>query len=477
MANEGLGTFAFSFDWTMITAGGNPLWMPFQTLVNSMAGYVISIGLFMGLYYNNVWEARKFPFLSPLMFSEKSTSKRYIPYNQSAILDSNYQVRPEMLDVQGLPHLTSSHAFAMIVRNIGITAAVSHMCIWHWQDIKSAFAFLSGSSVMKLFKPKQWNLRFWQHRPTNITKEEAEAICPHYALMQAYDEVPSWWFAAVWVISTSIGLCTSILAGSTLPAWAFFVAITISAVSLTFFAALTAMFGFPLFVQPLIQMIGAYLVPGRPLANMYFATFGFNSLYQAKHMLKDLKLGQYVHLAPRCTFAMQIIGTVIGCITSYGMMQKITTEKREVLLSIQGTNIWSGQMLQAQNTQAVGWGGLAKYLYGPTSRYAWVSWAFLLGLVVPVPLWLLHKQFPKWRLDYWNTAILVSAMASLDHGTHSALLFHYALGFFSQLYLRKYRTKLFVKYNYIASSGLDGGAAVINFILTFTVFGAGGKVV
>jgi hypothetical protein len=35
----------------------------------------------------------------------------------------------------------------------------------------------------------------------------------------------------------------------------------------------------------------------------------------------------------------------------------------------------------------------------------------------------------------------------------------------------------FIKYNYILSAGMDGGAAVIAFLLTFSVFGAGGKVV
>jgi OPT oligopeptide transporter protein len=286
-----------------------------------------------------------------MMFSEKSTSKRYVMYNQTAILDKSYKVQEDLLNIQGLPRLTSSHAFAMIVRNIGIVAAISHMTIWHWQDIKSAFAFLAGSNVRKLFQPKSWNLKFWKHKAKVISQEEAEAICPHYALMQAYDEVPSWWFGATWIVFTAIGLATSILAGSTLPPWAFFIAIFISAATVTFFAALTAMFGFPLFVQPLIQMIGAYLVPGRPLANMYFGMFGFNSLAQTNHLLKDLKLGQYVHLAPRCTFSMQLFGSLIGCITSYAMMQKITTEKKDVLLSIQGTNIWSGQMLQGQNTQ------------------------------------------------------------------------------------------------------------------------------
>jgi len=335
---------------------------------------------------------------------------------------------------------------------------------------------MSLEQVKIIFKPKQWDLKFWQHKAKTISREEADEICPHYGLMQAYEDVPSWWFGSVWIFSCAVGLSTSTMAGSTLPWWAFFLAITISAVSLTFFAALTAMFGFSLLVQPLIQMIGAYVIPGRPLANMYFATFGFNSLYQAKHMLKDLKLGQYVHLAPKCTFTMQIIGTAIGCCMSYIMMQKITTEKRDILLAIQGTNVWSGQMLQSQNSAAISWGGLAKYLYSVGGRYQWVSLGFVLGLVVPLPLWFAHKIFPKLHLDYWNTAIITSAMGSLSHGTHSAFLFHYLTGFFSQLYLRKYRTNWFIKYNYILSAGMDGGAAVINFILTFSVFGAGGKV-
>jgi hypothetical protein len=207
------------------------------------------------------------------------------------------------------------------------------------------------------------------------------------------------------------------------------------------------------------------------------ATFGFNSLYQAKHLLKDMKLGQYTHLAPKCTFTMQIFGTVIGCLCSYAFMQQITTEKKEILMSIQGSNVWSGQIIHSQNSAAIGWGGLASKLYSPGGRYPWISLSFLLGLVAPAPLWIAHKVFPKWRLDYWNTAIITSAMAILDHGTHSALLFHYIVGFFSQLYLRKYRTNWFIKYNYVLSAGLDGGAAFINFILTFAVFGAGGKIV
>lgn len=47
---------------------------------------------------------------------------------------------------------------------------------------------------------------------------------------------------------------------------------------------------------------------------------------------------------------MQIIGTLFGAIINYILMTIITTSQREILLSIQGTNIWSGQVIQSFNS-------------------------------------------------------------------------------------------------------------------------------
>jgi hypothetical protein len=323
------------------------LWVPFQTLFNSFMGYTISIVLYMAIYYSNTWTARKFPFLSPMLFSANSTAKNYTQYNQTLILSNNV-INDELLSKQGLPYLTATHVVGMTVVNISIMASITHVCIWHWDDIKSAL--LLFTPFRNIFKPKSWNLRFWKQEKEKLSPEEADKIDPHYRLMQAYDDSPSWWFGLLWIISALVGFITSRMAGANLEWWAFIIAIFISAFLLPFFAALHAMFGFVINVQPLIQMIGGYLLPGRPVANLYFATFGYQSLYQAKFMLRELKLGQYLHLAPKCTFTMQIIGTSIGCLMSYVMMQQITTEKRDILLAIQGSNIWSGQTLQKENS-------------------------------------------------------------------------------------------------------------------------------
>lgn len=194
-------------------------------------------------------------------------------------------------------------------------------------------------------------------------------------------------------------------------------------------------------------------------------------------MLGDLKLAQYAHLPTRCTFTVQIVGTIVGGLLNYAMMLQITQSERDILLSIEGTNIWSGQVFQTYNTQAVAWGGLAKDLFSIGGRYQWVSIGFLLGFLAPFPTYFLHKLFPKAGFWYWNTGMICWYLGWLSVGINSSILTYFAIGFFSQFYLRKYHSRWFIKYNYLLSAAIDGGTQVMVFLLTFAVAGGSGKTV
>lgn len=67
-------------------------------------------------------------------------------------------------------------------------------------------------------------------------------------------------------------------------------------------------------------MLAGYLFPGRPLANFYFTCYTFNALQQGELLAKDLKLAQYAHLPPQCTFLVQVCGCLIGGIMNWVMM-------------------------------------------------------------------------------------------------------------------------------------------------------------
>jgi hypothetical protein len=267
-------------------AFGNPLWVPFQALANTFVGYILGIGIFVGVYYTNLFEAKKFPFLSTMLFSHTSSNKKFVSYNQTAILNSHFEVDESKLNEHGVPWLTATNAVGSAIQNMSITAVFTHMILWHWDDIKVSFQILQP--LKKLFKPKEWAFpRFWKSKDSgHLSAEEADAICPHYRVMQTYDDVPTWWFGALWVASAILGFIMSRITKSTLDGWAYFIAIIVPAVTLPFTGVLYAMYGVPVNVQPLIQMIGAYLLPGRPLANLYFAGFGYDSLYQGKVMLR-----------------------------------------------------------------------------------------------------------------------------------------------------------------------------------------------
>jgi OPT family oligopeptide transporter len=379
-----------------------------------------------------------------------------------------------LLGKQGLPYFAGTFVTYILSTNLAITATFTHILLWNYNDIKSAWSFASWANIKRGLNPSKWNLRFWQGRDSDARDGELE-IDPHYQLMLKYKDAHNWWYGIIFFLSVVLGLIAIYYAESTLPWWGLFIAMGLSSVCILFFGAQYAITGFHFSVQPVIQMLGGYLHPGRPVANMYFVLFGYNSVSQGQLLLKDLKFAQYAHLSPRCTFTMQMVGTVIGSIFSFIIMDSITTNQREILLSIEGTNIWSGQTIQTYNSQAIAWGGLASKLFSLGGRYQFVTLAFIIGFFIPLPFYFLHRLAPRLRLDYWNTAIITYYIGWLCVGINSSILSFFVVGFFCQLYLRKYRPNWFIKYNYILSAAMDGGTQVLVFVLTFAVFGGGGK--
>lgn len=170
---------------------------------------------------------------------------------------------------------------------------------------------------------------------------------------------PEWWYHAVFVISAIIGLICCYQQETQLPWWAFLIALAISWFLTMVYACLYGLLGFYYQPSTAIQMIGAYMVPRKPVANMMFVLYGSNSLVQAILMLGDLKLAQYVKLPPRATFTAQMLGSCVGAVLNWVMMNSIVNSQRDTLLSVEGTSIWSGQNVQSYNSQAIAWGGAA----------------------------------------------------------------------------------------------------------------------
>ncbi|KAH8654171.1 OPT oligopeptide transporter protein-domain-containing protein [Ilyonectria robusta] len=129
--NKGLGILLLGLDWQFISS--KPLWTPLATLTNSLAGYIICIFLFLGVYYRN-----------------------------TEILNNENMLQPSALETEGISFFAGTYAMFLFTTNLAITATVSHLLLWNWNDLKTGYSFLSSSSLRQLLSPRSWNLRFWQ---------------------------------------------------------------------------------------------------------------------------------------------------------------------------------------------------------------------------------------------------------------------------------------------------------------------------
>lgn len=106
--------------------------------------------------------------------------------------------------------------------------------------------------------------------------------------------------------------------------------------------------------------------------------------------------------------------------------------------------------------------------------YQWIVLVLPLGLLIPVPLFLLHRRFPKLRLDYLVTPVLCSSMGWLQGGINASETIRFALSFFIHWFVRRRHPDWFVKYNYSMAAAISGGIQLMTFVSTFAIQGGGG---
>ncbi|KAF8833285.1 OPT superfamily oligopeptide transporter [Paxillus ammoniavirescens] len=470
--NEGLGLLSICLDWQYFTGGLNPTAIPLRAQFSTFLGYLLSLVVFVGVFYNNIWKAKNFPFLSQLLFYENGTV-----YNQSLILNANYEVDPTLLAEQGLPYYAPTWVVFLLSTNLGLTATFTHLLLWNRDDLRGAWEWMRPSNIRKKwqdFRLRNVNWKFWQNDGMREQPQNTKELDPHYVQMLKYPDAPDSWYYAVFVMSFIVALIVIYKSDSTLPWWGFVIAVILAIVCILFLGALYAITGIGPSIQTFVQMIAGYLHPGKPMANMHFVLYSYNAVSQAMLLLRDLKIAQYAKLPPRAAFTAQIVGTLVGAILNYVLMNSIIDNRREILLSVEGTNIWSGQQPQSFNSRAITWGGLSHELFSVGMRYQWVPWSYIVGLFVPVPFWVVHRYWPKLCADYYYTPIICTYIGCLCAGVNSLLLSYFTIAFFSQWWVRTRYPRLFQKYNYLVGAALDGGTQVMVFILSFAVQGAAG---
>ncbi|KAI8391718.1 OPT family small oligopeptide transporter [Radiomyces spectabilis] len=450
--NEGLGILQFSFDWNYLSYF-NPLVLPLWVQMNIYGGVLLLWLLAPLLYYYNVWDAQSFPFLSNSIFALNSTTGESEIYPQHKVLNPDNSLNQTLLEQVGNPRFSTIFAVQYIFINFGVTASITHIALFYGKEI-------------------------WQSIRLTKASVKNNNDDPHMRLMQAYKEVPNWWYYIVFILGIAVNIGLAYANHSQLPWWGVILAIALStflSLPINMISAITGTgFGLNVFAE----MICGFVLPGLPVANMYFKTLGFNTLNQAGVMASDLKIGHYLKIPPRMVFLNQMIGTVIGCIFNYIVNYSVVNNEREILLDPVGSNIWNGASPQTINSAAITWGAIGPMvMFGPNSMYYIILWAFLIGLALPVPCWLLHRRFPKAGFNLVNIPMILVGLCVVPGSASSWVTVSFIIILVTQGYIKRRYREWFVKHNYLISTALDSGTSLMLFIIAFALNGgANGKI-
>ncbi|KAG1139123.1 hypothetical protein G6F37_009983 [Rhizopus arrhizus] len=445
--NEGMGIFNLSFDWNYLLTT-TPLVLPFWVQVNYYVGILVLWLIAPLLYYNDVWNAKSYPFLSNGIFRlyDNGTSAKY---PQTDVLNADNSLNYTALAEVGYPQFATVNAFSYIIINLGVTSTITHVALFY------------GKQIWKNFR-EAWK------------SASEKNVDIHMQLMQKYKEVPYWWYYALFFGGVGLNIGIAYANSSQLPWWGVIFAIALSSIlslPLNLIGAVTGTnFGLNVFAE----MICGFILPGYPIANLYFKTLGYNTMSQAGLMAKDLKIGHYLKVPPRWTFFNQMAGTIIGCFFNYLVNKIIVDNETEVLLTPGGNQFWSGVSFQTINSAAITWGAVGPMImFGPDSRYYIILWAFIIGLVLPLPFWLLHKKFPNAGFQYVNLPTFLMGLCILPGANSSWITNSFIIIVISQFYLKRRYTAWFSKYNYLLSAALDSGTSIMVFFLSMAVQGGG----
>ncbi|RVW58122.1 Oligopeptide transporter 8 [Vitis vinifera] len=185
------------------------------------------------------------------------------------------------------------------------------------------------------------------------------------------------------------------------------------------------------------------ILPGRPIANVCFKTYGYISMAQAVSFLNDFKLGHYMKIPPRSMFVVQFIGTIIAgtvnITVAWWLLTSIENICQDQLLP--PNSPWTCPGDRVFYDASVIWGLVGpRRIFGDLGDYSALTGSFSLAHWDQCWFGWLHKAFPTQK---WISLVNPPQYFSIPK-------------------------ELVQRYNYVLSAALDAGLAFMGVLLYFS---------
>ncbi|KAL6615631.1 hypothetical protein ACP70R_037901 [Stipagrostis hirtigluma subsp. patula] len=443
---RGLGLGAFTLDWTAVSSFlYSPLVSPFFATANILAGfalfmYVIVPAAYWGL---DLYHARRFPIFSSHLFMFNGSS-----YDIPAIVNDRFEIDMGAYQQRGRINMSTFFALSYGLGFAAIAATVTHVALFHGKDIYRRFRASQKDS-----------------KPDVHTK----------LMKRNYEDAPSWWFYALLVLSVAVSLvlCTVLKKEVQLPWWGLLFACGMAFVFTLPISIITATTNQTPGLNVLSEYVIGLILPGKPIANVVFKTYGYMSMSQAVSFLSDFKLGHYMKIPPKSMFLVQFVGTLVAgtvnLAVAYWLLGSVPNICQDTLLPADSP--WTCPSDRVFFDASVIWGLVGpRRIFGPLGNYAALNWFFLAGAAGPAVVYALHRAFPgqAW-IPLINLPVLIGATAYMPPATAVNYNSWLVVGIVFNFFVFRFRKRWWKRYNYVLSAALDAGVAFMGVLLYFTL--------
>ncbi|AET41033.1 oligopeptide transporter OPT1 Ecym_7185 [Eremothecium cymbalariae DBVPG len=440
----GMGLLPLTFDWNQISGfTGSPLVPPVSAII-TIAISVVSIFwiLLPIIHYSNIWYGKYLP-----MSRSKSYDRYQNTYNVSAIVDETLSLDKQEYQNYSPLYLPTSFAISYGMSFASITATVMHTILFHGKDIVARMRSL---------------------------KTEEEDV--HARLMKSYKTVPWWWYACVFLVFLAMSI--AVIAGwdTQMPIWALIFALGIATVFLLPVGIIYALTNISVGLNVITEFLIGYVLPGRPIAMMFFKTFGYITNNQAITFAQDMKIGHYLKLAPRLMFTAQFLATIWGGTVQVAVMRWAEGNIPDLCTKDGSFNCPHATVFF---NASIIWGVIGpQRMFSSGQLYSKLNYFFIAGAILPVINWLILNKWPKrfekygripkicakylsWPVFFSGTGMIPPATA-YNYGAYCIL------GIFFGYFVKRYWFHWWTKYNYSLSAALDIGLAWSALIVFFS---------
>lgn len=341
------------------------------------------------------------PILSSAVFDD--TAK---PYDVSRILTKDFLFDRDAYRNYSKVYLPITYALSYGVQFAGLSALIVHTAAWHgreiWQQTVKSFAeddrqdstYQPISSDSRRNSSNARNAANWNRSP--IVEPKFDGLMSgndvHNRLMQRYEDAPLLWYLATFIMMLVIGIFVVEYYPVYLPWYGLILALAITALLFIPVGIVMAITNQQSSLYLICQIICGVLFPGRPVANMVFVTYCYISSAQGLKFSSDLKLGHYMKIPPRILFKVQVAATVVASFTQIGVLNWMFAYIPS-LCTPEAINGFSCPIARVHFNGSILWGVVGpQRFFGVGALYRPLIWAFLIGAVAPLIVWVIGRR-------------------------------------------------------------------------------------